>query len=96
MPRLINPQDFDIFAPQIHQMVSARDDVEVSEPEARLFEGNSIFMVFSPPDESEIATSDESDADVDVPAESRPSTRRQVTRGARRAEINTAPAMETR
>jgi N-dimethylarginine dimethylaminohydrolase len=79
--RLINPTDMDLFAPQIHQTVQAFDSVEVSDSEAALFVGNSIFLV-----EADDAQDDET-----------PRVKRQYTkRGSAVAEVDSAPAMETR
>lgn len=87
MPRLINRTDIDLFAPQIHRSVPPYGEVEITYAEAVLFENNSIFEVSDEP-----AAEDNEPEDESVPSASR----RQVTRGAKRAEINTAPAMETR
>lgn len=87
MPRLNNPTDFDVFAPQIHRTIPRMDSIEIEDSEVALFDHNSILRVA----DGEVLTEPEEDEE-----ETAAPTRRTVTRGSKRAEVTTAPKMETR
>lgn len=84
MPWLINPTDQDLFAPQIHRNVLPFGNTAISDAEAELFTGNTIWVI-----------SDE-DPSSEYPESEVRASRRQVTRGGARAEIDGPPPMETR
>lgn len=90
MPRLNNPTDYDLFAPQIHRSVPPHDGIDITDSEAAMFEGNCIFTV------TESAGDEPQDDAAELSEASAPVTRRTVTRGSRRAETTAAPAMEKR
>lgn len=82
MPWLINRTDQDLFAPQLHRIVPAQGTVAITEAEGTLFRDNSMWSVV--------------EDSKSVEPEQRSATRRTITRGAQRVEIDTAPPMETR
>lgn len=81
MPRLSNPFEADLFAPQIHKTVPAFDSIPVTDAEAELFAGNTVFTV---------------EPDTTGEAETRGASRRRAARGAQLAEVDAPPVMETR